>query len=56
MKGWRTIAVFALSAILYILAWQPLTQVVDGQIIAVATAVAGVALRFITSTAVGQKE
>lgn len=55
MKGWRTIAVFAISGLAYLLAWGPLTQVIPAQYLAIATTVAGVALRFITDTPVTSK-
>ena len=55
MKGWRTIAVFALSGVAYLLAWDQLSSVIPGKWIAEATAIVGIGLRFITSTPVGEK-
>ena len=53
MKGWRTIAVFALSGVVYLLAWDQLANVISPKYIAVATTVVGIAMRFITSTPIG---
>ena len=55
MKGWRTIVIFALSGIVYLLGWDKITQVVPAEWVAVATAGAGILLRMITSTPVGTK-
>lgn len=50
IAGYKTIIVFGLSFIAYLLGWDQLTQYVSAKHIAEATAVIGVVLRFITTT------
>lgn len=56
MKGFKTIAVFGLSGLAYLLGWNQLTALVDPQWIAIATTVVGFALRFVTDTPVFKKD
>lgn len=56
MKGWRTIVVNVFLAVLYLLAWQPLTSWVDPQYIVLATGAINLALRFLTTSPVGKPE
>ena len=53
LRGWRTIFVFSLSALAYVLAWPTLTQYVPGQWLATATALVGIGMRLITTTPPG---
>ncbi len=56
MKGWRTIVVNVLLGILYLAAWQPITQWVDPQYLVLATGAINMILRFITTSPVGKAE
>lgn len=55
LKGWRTIVVFGLSALAYLLGWDNITQVIPPEWLAVGTSIVGIALRLITNTPVGTK-
>jgi glycerol uptake facilitator-like aquaporin len=52
MKGWKTIIVSVLAFVAYTLAWPELTQYVNAQVIAAATALVMLVLRLLTDTAV----
>ena len=56
MKGFRTIAIFGLSGLAYLLGWEQLITVVDPKWIAIATSVVGFVLRFVTDTPVFKKD
>ena len=56
MKGWKTILVAVLGFLTYALAWPELTQYLDGQVIALITAVVMLVMRLITSSPVFKKE
>ena len=55
MKGWRTILFNVLSGLLFFLAWEPLTQWVEPQFIALAVGGINLVLRFVTTGPVGEK-
>ena len=52
LRGYKTIGFFLLTAVAYLLAWPTLTTYVDPQVIAVATSVVGIVLRYLTTTPV----
>ncbi len=56
MKGWRTIAAFAGSAIVYLLGWDQLKDILDPKWIAIGGTVMGVVLRLVTTGKVGSKD
>lgn len=54
MKGYRTLAVNALSLVIILCGWDQITQYVSPEILAAILAIANALLRLITSTPVGQ--
>lgn len=56
MKGWKTIAFNVVTGLIFLLGWQPLTQWVDPQYIALAMGGLNLILRFVTTTPVGKPE
>lgn len=54
MKGWRTIAINVLTFLVAMFAWEDLTKFLDPQQIVLGAAVVNMALRWVTTTAVGQ--
>jgi len=56
MKGWRTIAAFAASAIVYLLGWEQLKEILDPKWIAIGGTVMGVVMRLVTTGPVGKKD
>lgn len=54
MKGWRTIAINVLTFLVAMFGWEDLTKFLDPQQIVLGAAVVNMALRWVTTTAVGQ--
>ena len=56
MKGWKSIAFFAVTGLAYLIAWPGLTNLLDPKWIAVGSSVIGILLRLVTTTPVGKPE
>ena len=54
MKGYRTLVVNGLLLLTYVLAWGPLTELVNPQYVSMATVVVNAVLRWVTTSPVGQ--
>ncbi len=54
LKGWRTMLVFGIQAVVYLLAWDKIATVIDPFYLIEGNAVAAMVLRWITTGPVGK--